>query len=614
METQTPKPIQQLDSVVIRFAGDSGDGMQLTGQQFTNTTALFGNDLATFPDFPAEIRAPAGTRAGVSGFQIHFSSNEVHTPGDAPGVLVAMNPAALVANLGNMKRGGTIIVNIDKFKAGDLKKAALETNPLEDGSLDDFRVIPVQLSSLTREAVKGLGLGTKQADRCKNFFALGISYWLFNRPMALTKSWVMKKFKHPYGEANLRALDAGWNYALTMELLHETYEIPPAKLPAGTYRNITGNTALALGIVAASQISGLKVFLGSYPITPASDILHALSNYKHCGVTTFQAEDEIAAVCAAIGASYGGSIGMTTTSGPGLALKGEALGLAGMIELPLIVVNVQRGGPSTGLPTKTEQSDLLFAMYGRNGEMPLPIIAAATPSDCFNMALEAARITLKYMVPVLLLTDGYLANGAEPWLLPKMEDLPEITNHLTTEHNNPGGNFMPYTRDPETLARPWAVPGTPGLEHRLGGLEKQELTGNVSYDPKNHQRMCEIRQAKVDGIAATIPPTEVYGSDGGTLVLGWGSTYGSIRKAVQLSLGNGFQVAHAHIRHLNPFPPDLHDLLTRYDKILMPEMNLGQLSKLIRMKYLIDVVPLVKIEGQPFKVSEIQSAIATLSA
>jgi 2-oxoglutarate/2-oxoacid ferredoxin oxidoreductase subunit alpha len=602
-------PVQIRESVVIRFAGDSGDGMQLTGTQFTNTSALLGNDLATFPDFPAEIRAPAGTRAGVSGFQLHFSSDDIYTPGDSPGVLVAMNPAALIKNISDLARGGICIVNTDKFGERDLAKADLETNPLEDGTLDGFRTIPVKLSTLVKLAVKPHGLNAKESDRCKNFFALGLTYWMFNRPMETTQGWIKGKFKGKFMEANLAALQAGYNYAITAEIHHETYDVKPAKLAPGLYRNITGSEAVGLGFVTAGMKADLPVFLGSYPITPASDMLHVLSKYKHVGVSTFQAEDEIAAVCSAIGAAYGGSLALTTTSGPGLALKGEAIGLAMMVELPLVIVDAQRGGPSTGLPTKTEQSDLLFAMYGRNGESPMPIIAAATPSDCFDATVEACRISLEHMVPVLLLTDGYMANGAEPWLIPDADSIPEIKHRLNTEHNNPDGDYLPYKRDPETLARSWAVPGTPGLEHRVGGLEKQDETGHVSYDPDNHQLMTNIRQAKVDRIANHIPELTAFGADSGTLVLGWGSTYGAIRQAVVSAQARGIDVAHAHLRHMNPFPRNLGDMLDRYDTVIIPEMNMGQLNKLIRARYLLDVVSLPKVTGQPFKVQEILAAI-----
>ncbi len=602
-------PVQTRDSVIIRFAGDSGDGMQLTGTQFTNTSALVGNDLATFPDFPAEIRAPAGTRAGVSGFQLHFSSDDIYTPGDAPGVLVAMNPAALIKNIGDLENGGICIVNTDKFQERELSKAELSTNPLEDGTLDGYRTIRVPLSSLVKEAVKPHGLNAKESDRCKNFFALGLTYWMFNRPMENTQTWIKGKFKGKYMGANLSALQAGYNYAITTEIHHETYDVKPAKLAPGLYKNITGSEAVGLGFVTAGQKAGLPVFLGSYPITPASDMLHALSKYKNLGVSTFQAEDEIAAVCSAIGAAYGGSLALTTTSGPGLALKGEAVGLAMMIELPLVIVDAQRGGPSTGLPTKTEQSDLLFAMYGRNGEAPLPIVATCTPSDCFETVLEACRIALEHMVPVLLLTDGYIANGAEPWQIPDPATIPTIQHRLTETNNNPEGEYLPYRRDPETLVRTWALPGTPGLEHRVGGLEKQDETGHVSYDPENHQKMTHIRAEKVARIANQIPLLEPHGSDKGTLVLGWGSTFGAIRQAVLLALGRGHKVAHVHLRHLNPFPRNLGDLLKQYDRVIIPEMNMGQLNTLIRSTFLVEAVSLPKVTGQPFQVREILAAI-----
>ena len=601
---------ERIDSVTIVFAGDSGDGMQLTGTQFTNTSALAGNDLATFPDFPAEIRAPAGTRAGVSGYQLQISSSDIFTPGDDAAVLIAMNPAALVANLHKLSRAGTVIVNTDKFKDRELEKADLDSNPLEDGTLDDYFVVPVPLTSMTKEAVKPFGLKTKEADRCKNFFALGIAYWLYNRDMSHTKAWIDGKFKDPYRGANHACLEAGWSFAETLELLQRNYEVPAARLKPGTYRNIMGNQATAMGFVAAAVKAELPLFLGSYPITPASDILHALSKYKQYDVTTFQAEDEIAAVCAAIGASWGGAIGLTTTSGPGLALKGEALGLAMMTELPLVVVNVQRGGPSTGLPTKTEQSDLLQTMYGRNGEAPCAVVSASTPSDCFQMAFEAVRLSLHAMAPVMLLTDGYLANGSEPWLVPEPSSLPAIPNRLTTENNNPDGAFLPYKRDAETLARQWAPPGTPGLQHRIGGLEKAEDTGNVSYDPANHEKMCRIRAEKIERLQDVIPPLEVAGSQSGVLVLGWGSTFGAIRQAMLQMTAEGHAVGHAHLNYINPFPKNLGEVLARYDKVVIPELNLGQLSKLIREKYLLDVVSVPKIQGLPFKVSEIRAAVS----
>ncbi len=604
------KTVEQRESVTILFAGDSGDGMQLTGTQFSTTSALAGNDLATFPDFPAEIRAPAGTLAGVSGFQLQISSNDIYTPGDAPDVLVAMNPAALIKSLTKLRTQGTIIVNTDKFSARELAKAEAETNPLEDGSLDDYFVVRVPLSSLTKEAVKPFGLGAKEADRCKNFFALGITYWLYNRDMDYTRKWIQGKFKSPHSEANLSCLEAGWSYAETLELLERRYEVPAARLKPGTYKNITGNEALALGFVAAAVRSGLRLFLGSYPITPASDALHALAKYKHFGVTTYQAEDEIAAVCAAIGASYAGALGLTTTSGPGLALKGEALGLAVMTELPLVAVDVQRGGPSTGLPTKTEQSDLLQALYGRNGEAPVVLLSASTPSECFHMAYEAVRLALHTMGPVVLLTDGYLANGAEPWLLPDLTKLPAIPNRKVSENNNPEGSFLPYLRDDENLSRPWAVPGMQGLEHRIGGLEKQENTGNVSYDPANHERMCRIRQEKVDRVAQVIPELDVDGpEDGDLLVLGWGSTYGAIRQAVLAARADGQRVAHAHLRYINPLPANTEEVLRRYPKVLVPELNLGQLVKILRERFLLDLISLPKIQGLPFKVVEIRTAI-----
>jgi 2-oxoglutarate ferredoxin oxidoreductase subunit alpha len=597
------KPLQSLESVVIRFAGDSGDGMQVIGSQFTNTTALVGNDLATFPDFPAEIRAPAGTLAGVSGFQLHFSSSDIFTPGDAPEVLVAMNPAALKANIRDLKKGGLVVVNVEKFIAREFEKAGITSNPLEDGSLDEWRVVKIEMGRLARESVTGLELGTKEVDRTKNFFALGLCYWLYNRPMATTERWIEAKFKEPYREANLRALRAGHAYAETIELFETKFEVPPARLTPGTYRNIMGNQATALGLAAAAYKSGVPVFLGSYPITPASDILHQLSSYKAHNVVTFQAEDEIAAIGAAIGASFGGSLGVCTTSGPGMALKAEALGLAVMTELPLLVIDVQRGGPSTGLPTKTEQSDLMQAMYGRNGEAPVAVVAAATPADCFDMTLEACRIAITSMCPVILLTDGYLANGSEPWRLPDPDAIPDIPVHFRTD---PEG-FLPYKRDADTLARPWVRPGTPGMEHRIGGIEKQDLTGNVNYEPLNHEKMCKIRAEKIARIQ--VPDLEVYGDEGDLLVIGWGSTFGAIRSAVDTARSRGLRVGHAHIRHLNPMPKNTGDVLRRSKRVLVPEMNLGQLVRILRAEYLVDCVSLPKIQGQAFKVSEILSAI-----
>jgi 2-oxoglutarate ferredoxin oxidoreductase subunit alpha len=606
------RPVQVLDKVVIRFAGDSGDGMQVTGDQFTSTTAVQGNDLATFPDFPAEIRAPAGTLAGVSGFQIHFSSVEIHTPGDEPSVLVAMNPAALKANLRDLKAGGLLIVNSDKFKERDLEKADYATNPLEDGSLSAFQVVEMPLSTLTKGAVEGLGLSAKDTDRSKNFFALGVAYWLFNRDLTVTQQWIQAKFKAPFADANLRSMMAGYNYADTVELFHSTYEVPPAKQTPGRYRNITGNQALALGFVAAAKLSGRPIFQGAYPITPASDVLHYLSNYKDFGVITFQAEDEIAAIGAAIGASFAGAIGLTSSSGPGIALKGEAMGLALMTELPLIIVDIQRGGPSTGLPTKTEQSDLLIAMYGRHGEAPLPIIAAQSPSDCFHAALEAVRIAVKYMMPVIVLTDGYLANGSEPWMLPDVENLAPIPVSLATAPNA-GDAYRPYLHDPTTLARPWALPGTPGLEHRIGGLEKADGTGNVSYDPNNHEHMSHLRADKVARVVADVPDAEVHGDRSGVLVVSWGGTFGAVRSGVDAARLEGLRVGHVHLRWLNPMPQNLGALLAQYDKVLVPELNLGQLWRLLRDRFLVDAVLYSKMQGRPFKVSEIKNRIVSLS-
>ena len=602
-----------LDKAVIRFAGDSGDGMQITGNQFTNTVALYGNDLATFPDYPAEIRAPAGTLPGVSGFQIHFSSTEVYTPGDAVDALVAMNPAALKMNLADLKPNGILIVNLDNFQETDLKKAQMTSNPLEDHSLDAFRVFSVDLSKLTGKALEGLGLGAKTVDRSKNFFALGMCYWLYNRPMDSTLRWLDDKFqsKPLLIEANKLAMKAGYAYCEATEAFQVSYEIPPAKLAPGVYRNISGNTALALGFVAASQKAGIPLFLGSYPITPASDILHELSGYKNFGVMTFQAEDEIAAITSAIGAAYTGALGITATSGPGMALKTEALGLAVAVELPLVVCNIQRGGPSTGLPTKTEQADLLQALYGRNSEAPIPVLAASTPGDCFWIALEACRIALKYMVPVIILSDGYLANGAEPWRIPQVDELPEIPVSFET---NPQG-FLPYRRDPQTLARPWALPGTPGLEHRVGGLEKQDVTGNVNYEPLNHERMVHLRAAKVEAIAQDIPDVVPAGDPSGDLlIVAWGSTYGSITAALNAQREAGHRIGHVHLRHLNPLPRNLGEVLKRYRRVLVPEMNMGQLVQVLRAKYLVDAQGYNKIQGKPFKQSEIEAKIEEVLA
>jgi 2-oxoglutarate/2-oxoacid ferredoxin oxidoreductase subunit alpha len=600
-----------VDRAVIRFCGDSGDGMQITGSQFTNTAALFGNDLATFPDFPAEIRAPAGTLPGVSGFQVHFSSNDVYTPGDAVDVLIAMNPAALKMNVADLKPNGILIVNLDNFEENDLRKAQVKVSPLEDHSLDAYRLFSVELTKLTRAALKELGLDAKSMDRCKNFFALGMCYWLYNRSMEPTLRWLTDKFKNKPDlvNANTLAMKAGYSYCEATEAFQISYEIPPAKLEPGTYRNISGNAALALGFVAASQQAGVKLFLGSYPITPASDILHELSMYKDFGVTTFQAEDEIAAITSAIGAAYAGALGITTTSGPGMALKTEALGLAVAVELPLVVCDIQRGGPSTGLPTKTEQADLLQALYGRNSEAPVPVLAPSTPGDCFWIALEASRIAIKYMVPVIILSDGYLANGAEPWKIPNVEDLPKIEVKYATD---PVG-FQPYKRNPDTLARPWAIPGTPGLEHRIGGIEKQDVTGNINYEPLNHEHMVRTRAEKVAGIAQDIPEIVPEGDKSGDLlIVAWGSTNGPITAAMNAQREKGRKIGHVHLRHLNPFPGNLGEVMKRYKKILVPEMNMGQLVMVLRAKYLVDAQSYGKIQGKPFKQSEIEDKIEEL--
>jgi 2-oxoglutarate/2-oxoacid ferredoxin oxidoreductase subunit alpha len=599
---------EKLDEVVIRFAGDSGDGMQLTGTQFTNTSALIGNDLSTLPDFPAEIRAPAGTLPGVSAFQVRIADFDIHTPGDAPDVLVAMNPAALKKELKDLNSNGVIIVNTDEFHDRNIARAGYTVNPLEDGSLSKYRVFPVALTTMTRRALEGMDIDSKSALRCKNMFALGMCYWLFSRPMESTIEFLKKQFaKKPIlAEANTKVLKAGWNFCDITELFHTRYEIPAATLEPGMYRNITGNVSLALGLIAASRRSGLPLFLGAYPITPASDVLHELAKYKNYGVTTFQAEDEIAAVCAAIGASFGGALGVTTTSGPGIALKSEAMNLAVMVELPLVVCDIQRGGPSTGLPTKTEQSDLLQVMFGRNGDSPMPVLAAGSPKDCFDTALEAVRIAIRYMVPVVLLSDGYIANGSEPWKLPRIEDLPDLRTEFRTD---PQG-FLPYQRDPETLSRPWAIPGTPGLEHRIGGLEKEDGSGNVSYDPANHERMIHLRAEKVERIARDIPPVEVFGEESGELlVLGWGSTQGAITGAVNVARKRGVKVSRAHLRYLNPFPANLGDVLSRFERVLVPEMNLGQLALLLRARYLKDVQSLTKVKGQPFSRQDILAKI-----
>jgi 2-oxoglutarate ferredoxin oxidoreductase subunit alpha len=598
-----------LDSAVVRFAGDSGDGMQVTGDQFTAAAALARNDLATFPDFPAEIRAPAGTLYGVSGFQINFASQDVFTPGDAPDVLVAMNPAALKTNLRDLKRGGLLIVNSGAFSSANLKKAGYEQNPLEDGSLTGFNLVNIDITKLTVSAVKEAGLSNKEAHRCKNFWTLGLMFWLYGRPLEPTIKWIEKKFhkRQDLIEGNVAALKAGNAYGETAEISHNRYEVPAAPVASGTYRNIGGNTATAWGLLAATQLSGLNMVLGAYPITPASDILHELSKFKHFGVTTVQAEDEIAAVCAAIGASYAGNIGVTTTSGPGLALKMEGIGLAIATELPLVIVDIQRGGPSTGLPTKTEQADLLQAVHGRNSESPVCVIAASTPGNCFHMAIEAARLALKYMTPVILLTDGYLANGTEPWRIPKLADLPRID---VTFRTDPQG-FQPFLRDPHTLARNWAIPGTPGLAHRIGGLEKDYDTGHISYDGPNHELMCQTRAAKIAGIAKDVPlqRIEVGDESGALLVLGWGSTYGAIREAVQRCRARGLSVSHAHVHYLNPLPQNLGEVLKRFQRVLVPELNLGQLVKLLRSQYLVPAESFPKVQGHPFKISEIEERI-----
>jgi len=602
------KTTEVLDDVTIRFAGDSGDGMQLTGMQFTSTTALVGNDLSTLPDFPAEIRAPAGTLFGVSGFQLHFSSHDIHTPGDAPDVLVAMNPAALKVNINDLKPGGIVIANTDSFDEKNLRLAGYETNPLEDGSLKAYQVFEVPITKLTINALEGMNLSMKVMTRSKNFFALGLMYWLYNRPMEPTLDWIKNKFasEPEILEANTRALKAGYFYGDTTELFAFRYEVKPAKLQPGKYRNITGNEATALGLVAASKKSGLPLFLGSYPITPASEILHQLAGYRNFGVKTFQAEDEIAACGAALGAAFSGALGVTTTSGPGVVLKSETINLAVMVELPLVIADIQRGGPSTGLPTKTEQADLLLALYGRNSESPVPVVAAATPADCFTMIYEACRIAVKYMTPVFFLSDGYLANGSEPWLIPKSSDLPEIPVHFRTD---PEG-FYPYLRN-ENLTRPWAIPGVPGLEHRVGGLEKAHLSGNVSYDPENHDYMVRLRAEKVAGIAKDIPLQTVFGDEQGSdlLVVGWGSTFGAIRTAVERCRAQGLSVSHAHIRYLNPFPRNLGEVLSKFKRILVSEINLGQLARVLRSEFLLPVIQLNKVRGLPFKSSEIEERI-----
>ncbi len=611
----TTKTVERLDRVVIRFAGDSGDGMQLAGDRFTADTAAMGNDLATLPNFPAEIRAPAGTLAGVSSFQLHFADHDVLTPGDSPDVLVAMNPAALRANVADLPRGGVVIVDADEFGKRNLAKVGYATNPLDDDSLSSYQVHALPLTSMTAKALEGLGLSRKDAERSKNMFALGLLSWLYDRPTEGTERFVRAKFaKRPQIlEANLAAFRAGWAFGETTEAFAVRYEVSPAEHEAGTYRNITGNVALAYGLVAASHRSGLPLVLGSYPITPASDILHTLAGLKRYGVTTMQAEDEIGGVGMALGAAFGGAIGVTTTSGPGLALKSETISLAVSLELPLVVVDVQRGGPSTGLPTKTEQADLLQAMFGRNGESPVPVIAPRSPVDCFAAAMDAVRIATTYRTPVLLLSDGYLANGSEPWQLPDVGDLPAMEVDIATAPNATTDDgspvFRPYLRDPDTLARPWALPGTAGLEHRIGGIEKADVTGEISYDPDNHETMVRLRQSKVDGV--DVPPLEVEDPDGHArvLVLGWGSTFGPIAAAVRIARQSGLQVARAHLRHLNPFPQNTGDVLRRYDRVLVPEMNSGQLSMLLRARYLVDVTGYNRVRGVPFSAAELVDAI-----
>jgi 2-oxoglutarate ferredoxin oxidoreductase subunit alpha len=602
--------VRKLDRVVIRFAGDSGDGMQLTGDRFTSEAAAFGNDLATQPNFPAEIRAPQGTLPGVSSFQLHFADYDILTPGDRPDVLVAMNPAALKANVRDLAAGGILIVNTDEFTKRNLAKVGYENNPLEDDSLESFQVHKVAMATLTQGALESTGLGKKDAERAKNMFALGLLSWMYHRPTEGTERFLREKFarKPDIAEANVLAFRAGWNYGETTESFAVTYQVAPAKLAVGTDRQITGNTALAYGIVAAGQQSGLPILLGTYPITPASDILHELSRHKNFGITTFQAEDEIAGIGAALGASYGGALGMTTTSGPGIALKSETIGLAVMTELPLIVIDVQRGGPSTGLPTKTEQADLLQAMFGRNGEAPVPIVAPQSPADCVPAIMDAVRIALTYRTPVLVLSDGAIANGSEPWLVPYVEDLPDLSVRFATEPNAPDGSgeFWPYLRDPETLARPWAVPGTPGLQHRIGGLEKQDGDGNISYEPDNHDKMVRLRQAKIDGISVPDVVVDDPSGEASVLVVGWGSTYGPIGAAARRVRNSGGKVATAHLRHLNPLPANLGDVLARYSRVVVPEMNLGQLALLLRAKYLVDAVSYTKVAGLPFKAEELQ--------
>ena len=608
------KPVEQVDRVIIRFAGDSGDGMQLTGSRFTSETAVLGNDLSTLPDFPAEIRAPAGSLPGVSGFQIHFSDHDILTPGDAPNVLVAMNPAALRTNVRDLPKGGTLIVNRDAFTERNLEKAGYTSNPLEDGTLAEFHVHDVPLTNLTLEALKEIDVTKREAERSKNMFALGLMSWLYHRPTEGTIGFLERKFANApaIAEANVKAFKAGWAYGETSEDFAVTYEVGPAQLPPGTYRNITGNQALSLGLVAAGVQSNLPLFLGAYPITPASGILEELARYKHFGVRTFQAEDEISAVGAALGASFGGALGISTSSGPGVVLKAETVGLAIMLELPLLILDIQRAGPSTGMPTKPEQADLLMVLFGRNSESPVPVVAAPTPGGCFDAAIEAARIALKYRTPVYLLSDAYLANGSEPWLLPEVSELADISVEFAQPEQHEG-DFLPYKRDPDTLARPWAIPGTPGLEHRIGGLEKADSTGNVSYDPDNHDLMVRMRARKVAGIAADIPELEVDDPDGADLlVLGWGGTYGPITAAVRRLRRDGKKVAQAHLMHLNPFPRNTGEVLRRYPKILVPEINLGQLVKLVRAEFLVDAVGYHRVSGRPFRSDELAEAMEAM--
>ena len=606
------KTIEQVDEVVIRFAGDSGDGMQLTGGRFTETTAIVGNDLSTLPDFPAEIRAPAGSLAGVSAFQIKFSSKDIHTPGDKPDVLVAMNPAALKVHQKDIAPGGTIICNANAFTVKNLKFAGYETNPLEDKTLDDYYTLySIEMGKMVSLANEDLEISSKIIDRTKNFFALGLLFWIYDRPMDSTKKWLGVKFakKPEIVEANIRAMDAGYNYGETTEIFTTRYKVAKADLPAGKYRNVVGNYALSMGLAAAAERSKLGLFYGGYPITPASDILHTLSAWKHLGIKTFQAEDEIAGITSVLGAAFTGDLGITATSGPGIALKGEAMGLAVMAELPIVIINVQRGGPSTGLPTKTEQSDLMQAMYGRNGEAPVPVLASSTPGDCFFAAYEACRIAVKYMTPVILLTDGYLANGSEPWQVPKVADLPDFDVSFADESNLADGQFLSYSRDKKTLARPWAIPGTPGLEHRIGGIETEDLTGNVSYDPDNHHYMVETRAKKVEAITNEIGPSEIFGNKSGELlILSWGGTKGACRSATEALKADGKKVSHLHLRWINPFPKDLGEELIKFKHILIPEINYGQLIKIIRAEFLVDAQGLNQVRGKPISSSDIQDA------